>query len=65
MLYFLLPRKEIKNGICHSTQRPYKSKKQGCTEPYQAAACVFQHGGGCGRVEQQIIVPKDAVTAAK
>ena len=44
-----MSRKEVINGIRHSTQRPNESKKQGCAEPYQAAACVFWCGGGCGR----------------
>ena len=44
-----MPRKEVINGIRHSTQRPYESKDQSSVKPYQAAACVFQHGGGCGR----------------
>lgn len=44
-----MSRKEVINGIRHSTQRPYKSKEQGCAEPYQAAACVFWHSDGCGR----------------
>ena len=44
------------NGVCHSTQRPYESKDQSCAEPYQAAACVFQHGGSRGR--SPVLSPK-------